>query len=80
MKLNQSYQILEPVQRRIRVKDTQKAFRKLGDMNGNEKVVEDLTKVMVEHIFYDIIKNLKHAAENDEKEVITAAETIFNHN
>ncbi|MCE7699115.1 MAG: glutamyl-tRNA reductase [Methanobacterium paludis] len=64
----------------IRVKDTQKAFRKLGDMNGNEKVVEDLTKVMVEHIFYDIIKNLKHAAENDEKEVITAAETIFNHN
>ena len=63
----------------IRVKDTQKAFRILKNAKNNEKVVNDLTKVLVEHIFYDVIKNLKDAAEKDEKEVIEAAETIFSH-
>ncbi len=61
----------------IRLNETQKAFKMLGDMNGNEKIVDDLTKVVVERIFYDVIKNLKEAAENDEKNVIKAAETIF---
>ena len=61
----------------IRLNETQKAFKMLGDMNGNEKIVDDLTKVVVERIFYDVIKNLKEAAENDEKNVIEAAETIF---
>ncbi|KAF5076462.1 glutamyl-tRNA reductase [Methanobacterium aggregans] len=61
----------------IRVKETRKALKILGDMNGNEKVVDDLTKVLVKHISYDMIQNLKHAAEMDEKEVIKAAETIF---
>jgi glutamyl-tRNA reductase len=63
----------------IRVKDTQKAFRILENAENNEKVVNDLTKVLVEHIFYDVIKNLKDAAEKNEKEVIKAAETIFSH-
>ena len=49
----------------------------LGDMNGNEKIVENLTKVVVERLFFNVIKNLKQAAENDEKNVIEAAETIF---
>ncbi len=61
----------------IRLNETQKAFKMLGDMNGNEKIVDDLTKVVVERIFFDVIKNLKEAAENDEKNVIEAAETIF---
>ena len=63
----------------IRIKDTQKAFRILENAENNEKVVNDLTKVLVEHIFYDVIKNLKDAAEKNEKEVIKAAETIFSH-
>ena len=49
----------------------------LGDMNGNEKIVEDLTKVVVERLFFNVIKNIKQAAENDEKNIIEAAETIF---
>ena len=49
----------------------------LGDMNGNEKIIDDLTKVVVERIFFDVIKNLKEAAENDKKNVIEAAEMIF---
>ena len=61
----------------IRLNETQKAFKMLGNMNGNEKIVDDLTKVVVERIFFDVIKNLKQAAENDEKNVIQAAETLF---
>ncbi len=61
----------------IRLNETQKAFKMLGDMNGNEKIVEDLTKVVVERLFFNVIKNLREAAENDEKNVIKAAETIF---
>ena len=49
----------------------------LGDMNGNEKIIDDLTKVVVERLFYNVIKNIKEAAENDEKNIIDAAETIF---
>lgn len=61
----------------IRMNETQKAFKMLGDMNGNEKIIDDLTKVMVERIFFNVIKNLKEAAENDDKNIIEAAENIF---
>ncbi len=61
----------------IRKIETQKAFKMLGDMNGNEKIVNDLTKIVVERIFYDVIKNLKKAAENGDKTTINAAENIF---
>ncbi len=49
----------------------------LGDINGKEKVVDDLTKVMVDRMFSDIIRNLKEAAENEDKEVLNAASIIF---
>ncbi|SCG84797.1 glutamyl-tRNA reductase [Methanobacterium congolense] len=62
---------------KIRVKETEKALKILGDMEGKERVVEDLTKVLVKHISYDIIQNLKHAAEKEQKDVIEAAEVIF---
>jgi glutamyl-tRNA reductase len=61
----------------IRLNETKKAFKMLGNMNGNEKIIDDLTKVVVERLFYNVIKNIKEAAENDEKNIIDAAETIF---
>jgi glutamyl-tRNA reductase len=61
----------------IRTRETQKAFRKLGDMNGKEKVVDDLTKVVVDRVFLDIIHNLKEAAENNNKDVLNTAKYIF---
>ncbi|AIS32908.1 MULTISPECIES: glutamyl-tRNA reductase [Methanobacterium] len=61
----------------IRMRETQKAFRKLGDMNGKEKVVDDLTKVVVDRVFLDIIHNLKEAAENNNKDVLNTAKYIF---
>jgi len=32
---------------------------------------------VVDRVFYDIIHNLKEAAENDDKNVLEAAQTIF---
>lgn len=62
---------------KIRLQETEKAVRMLGDLNGKEKIVEDLTHVMVEKIFFDIIRNIKIAAENDDQEYIQAVECIF---
>jgi glutamyl-tRNA reductase len=76
---------VEPIISKIRISaenirklETQKAFKMLGDMNGNEKVVENLTKVVVERIFNDVIRNLKKAAEDGDESTIKAAETLFN--
>ena len=62
---------------RIRIHETEKAVKMLGDMNGKEKIIEDLTHVMIDKIFSDIIKNIKAAAENDDKKLIETAECLF---
>lgn len=62
---------------KIRSHETEKAFRMLGDMDGKEKIVEDLTHVVVDKIFSDIIRNIKNAAENDDKELIENVKNIF---
>ncbi len=62
---------------KIRSHETEKAFRMLGDIDGREKIVEDLTQVVVDKIFCDIIRNIKNAAENDDKELIESAKNIF---
>ncbi|MCE5214117.1 MAG: glutamyl-tRNA reductase [Methanobacterium sp.] len=61
----------------IRRNETIKAFKMLGDMNGKEKIVDDLTQVLVDRIFYEVIKNIRNAAEKGDKKTIEAAETIF---
>ncbi|MCK9150374.1 glutamyl-tRNA reductase [Methanobacterium alcaliphilum] len=62
----------------IRYRETQKALKKLGNINGKEKVVDKLTKSVVDKIFHDIVLNLRKAAENDEEELIKACELLFN--
>jgi len=62
---------------KIRIQETEKAVRMLGDMNGKEKIVEDLTSVVIDKIFSDIIRNIKNAAENDDKKLIETAECLF---
>lgn len=62
----------------IRLRETEKAYHMLGDMNGKEKVVDDLTKVVVDRLFYNIILNLKEAAEKDDKDVLKTAKCLFN--
>lgn len=61
----------------VRLAETRKAFKMLGDLNGKEKIVDDLTQVVIDRIFFDVIKNLRKAAEQDDDETIRAAEKIF---
>ena len=49
----------------------------MGDIEGKERIVDDLTKVVVDRVFSDIISNLKEAAENDNEEVLKSAEFLF---
>ena len=61
----------------IRINETQKAINMLGDLNGKEKVVENLTKSVVDKIFFDVVSNIKQAAENQDDDLIKACELIF---
>jgi glutamyl-tRNA reductase len=62
----------------LRLRETEKAYRKLGDLNGREKIVDDLTKVVVDRVFYDLIQNLKEAAENEDTQTLKVIERLFN--
>jgi len=62
----------------IRQRETQKALVKLADVEGSAKILNNLTNSIVNKIFFDISKNVKDAAKDDDKEVIAAAEYLFN--
>jgi glutamyl-tRNA reductase len=61
----------------IRQKESQKAIVKLADVEGSVKIIDNLTKSIVNKIFHDISSNLKKAASDDNEEIINAAESIF---
>ena len=62
----------------IRQRETKKASSKLSDVDGSAKILDNLTNSIVNKIFFDISKNVKAAAKNENKEIIEAAEYIFN--
>ena len=62
----------------IRQRETQKASVKLSNVDGSAKVLDKLTNSIVNKIFFDISKNVKKAAKEDNRDVIDAAEYIFN--
>ena len=62
----------------IRQRETQKALVKMADVDGSAKILNNLTNSIVNKIFFDISKNVKDAAKDDDKEVIAAAEYLFN--
>jgi glutamyl-tRNA reductase len=63
----------------IRERETQKANVKLADVDGSIKILDNLTNSIVNKIFYDISKNLKKAAKDENEDIIEAAEYIFNY-
>ena len=63
----------------IRERETQKAMVKLADVDGSVKILDNLTNSIVNKIFYDISKNVKKAAKNENKKIIDAAEYIFDY-
>ena len=64
----------------IRNREIEKAYRKLGDLNGREKIVDDLTKVVLDRVFFDLIQNLKYAAEIEDSKTLKVAEQLFKKN
>ena len=64
----------------IRQRETQKASVKLSDVDGSAKILNNLTNSIVNKIFFDISKNLKKAAKDENQDILEAAEYIFNFN
>ena len=62
----------------IRQRETQKASSKMSDVDGSDKILNNLTNSIVNKIFFDISKNLKDAAKEDKQEILDSAEYIFN--
>ena len=62
----------------IRQRETQKATVKLADVDGSVKILDNLTNSIVNKIFYDISKNVKKAAKEENEDIIAACEYIFN--
>ena len=63
----------------IRQRETQKANVKLANVDGSVKILDNLTNSIVNKIFFDISKNLKKAAKDGNKDIIEAAEYIFDY-
>ncbi|MDI9623679.1 MAG: glutamyl-tRNA reductase [Methanothermobacter sp.] len=61
----------------IRVRETKKAIKKLDKIEGEEKIIEDLTRSIVNKIFHDIVSRLREAAEKDDEKLIKACEKLF---
>lgn len=62
----------------IRQRETQKASVKLADVDGSVKILDNLTNSIVNKIFFDISKKVKDAAKEENDDIISAAEYIFN--
>ena len=64
----------------IRQRETQKASVKLADVDGSVKILDNLTNSIVNKIFYDISKNVKKAAKENNEDILAACEYIFDYN
>ncbi|WP_409200548.1 glutamyl-tRNA reductase [Methanobrevibacter sp. DSM 116169] len=84
--LNESFKLIEVEKimgnlrysmEEIRQKEAEKAIVKLADVEGSVKIIDSLSKSIVNKIFYDISINLKKAAIENEKDVVDASKLIF---
>ncbi len=78
MEVEQILASLRASMEEIRQRETKKALVKLADVDGSAKILNNLTNSIVNKIFFDISKNVKDAAKDENKEVIAAAEYLFN--
>ena len=61
----------------IRMKEAQKATAKLADIEGSAKIIDNMSRSMVNKIFHDISINIKKAAEEEDHEIIEVLKCIF---
>lgn len=61
----------------IRMKEAQKATAKLADVEGSAKIIDNMSRSIVNKIFHDISINIKKAAEEEDHEIIEVLKCIF---
>lgn len=61
----------------IRRREAQKAIIKLAGVEGSTKIVDNMSKSLVNKIFHDISKNVKKAAEEENQDIIETLKCIF---
>lgn len=61
----------------IRMKEAQKATAKLADTKGSAKIIDNMSRSIVNKIFHDISINIKKAAEEEDHEIIEVLKCIF---
>ncbi|KZX15512.1 glutamyl-tRNA reductase [Methanobrevibacter cuticularis] len=61
----------------IRETETQKAIMKLVDVEGSTKILDNMSKAIVNKIFHNISLNIKKAIEEEDYELIEAIKCIF---
>jgi glutamyl-tRNA reductase len=63
-----------------RAKELEKALRMLGEMDQSKiKIIDDLTKAIVEGIISTPMNNLRRASEQEDEEILSAATKIFDY-
>ena len=63
----------------IRVKELEKAFSMLGELDDSQKkIIEELTKSVAENIMSTPMNNLRKETEHGNSDVINAASKLFN--
>ncbi|SFL20948.1 glutamyl-tRNA reductase [Methanobrevibacter olleyae] len=85
--LNESFNLIEinPIlgnlresMEEIRQRESQKGIVKLSNVDAKDiKIIDVMTKSIVNKIFYDISENIKKSAKNNEEDVIKMCETIL---
>ena len=63
----------------IRIKELEKALGMLGNLDDSQKkIIEELTKSVVENIMATAMNNLRKETEHGNSELIDAASKLFN--
>lgn len=61
----------------IRTKEALKATSKLSDIEGSAKIIDNMSRSIVNKIFHDMSLNIKKVAEEENHDVIETLKCIF---
>ena len=78
MEINSTLGSLRASMEEIRQRESQKAIIKLNHVDAKTiKTIDNMTKSIVNKIFYDISENIKESAQNNDEDIVKMCEAIF---
>ena len=81
MEINSTLGSLRASMEEIRQRESQKAIIKLNHVDAKTiKTIDNMTKSIVNKIFYDISENIKESAQNNDEDIVKMCEVIFKRN